>query len=210
MPCVTDHEGGWLSPVMMRATWEAGKGRGAQRHASVSEAMVMRWTTPQHPCCNPARLVLPPRTWTLSRATSPIRDVDAAFDLREDLPPAALDGASPHRPRPGPALPSLLVVARIDRGGLIPCQVVEPHHPAPSPCLTFPNRLALRQLVIFFLLLSIPEDPYSNSLTVCFSEACCPTTWSLSPRSTYENLTAPSFLAWMISNHPALRKGKEG
>jgi hypothetical protein len=54
------HNSPWL-PSSHAVFWRGvAEQKDAQRRTSlVSENMVMRWTTPQHPCCNPVRLVLP-------------------------------------------------------------------------------------------------------------------------------------------------------
>ena len=68
----------------------------ARRRASVSGGMVMRWTTPQHLPCNPARLGLPARVRGRRRAPRPPA-MALESHPRLDLPPVSFDG--PRGPR---------------------------------------------------------------------------------------------------------------
>ncbi|KAK4124630.1 hypothetical protein N657DRAFT_399613 [Parathielavia appendiculata] len=105
MPCSRVH--GSKSPTSTR---ESGPTLKAMGHGFVSGDRMMRWTNPQHPCCNPARLVLPAPTWTMSRTASPCQDKDLREVVSslpwEDLPPPCLkfSGSSWRRhPVPFPA-----------------------------------------------------------------------------------------------------------
>ena len=141
LPCHREPEGRERGLSSLQPNGEPGRhpeGSRESRHASVSGGMVMRWTTPQHPCCNPARLVLPAayvdHVERGPRAASSIRNA------REDLPPAG----QPWTGLPTCARQSLPILhpwCCADRRGCgrSSCQAVEPRRPAPSSCLRFPQ-----------------------------------------------------------------------
>ncbi len=110
---------------------------------------MVRWTTPQHPCCNPARLVLPAAYVDHHVERGP-RAASSIRNAREDLPPAGQWTGSPACPRQ--SLPVRHPCCCADRRGCGHSSAkpwslaILPHRHVSD----FQRRLELRQHLTFF------------------------------------------------------------